>query len=94
MLCSSRKQIMFMKSQSTAADMVYDSPVKLAHLCRELRERGNLTQQQLADIIGEKTKQAVSNAETATDSSRLAIQRRILEHFGKHVDVVYEVTGD
>ena len=71
--------------------MTYDSPIELAHLCRELRVKGKLTQEQLADAIGEKTKQAVSNAETATDSSRLKIQRRILEHFGKELDVVYRV---
>lgn len=78
-------------NSTAGTTMVYNSPAELAHLCRDLRTRKGLTQQELADAVGENTKQAVSNAETATDSSRLKIQRKILGHFGKSVETVYRV---
>lgn len=70
---------------------VYHSPTELAMLCRSLRKRAKLTQQELADAIGEKTAQAISNAERARGTNRLAVQRRILEHFGKSVEVTFRV---
>lgn len=71
---------------------ILSSPAELARLCRSLREAAGLTQRELADAIGEKSVQQISNAESEAQPSRLSTRRRILQHFGQEVTEAYLVS--
>lgn len=68
------------------------SPDELPAFCQQLRERAGLTQQQLAEAIGQSDRRYVDNAER--DPARIGAQRRIIEYFGGTVETVrvYRVT--
>lgn len=67
------------------------SPADLAALCRQLRERAGKTQAEVAEAIGAKNVQEVSNAENPRQSSRFAVRQRILAHFGYRASEVFIV---
>ena len=67
-------------------------PEEIGALCKELREQKGMTLQDVADAIGEKSRQSIYNAENATNANRLGLQRRILDHFGRKLEVTYTIT--
>jgi len=69
-----------------------DNPKEIGELCKILREKEGMTLQQVADAVGEKSRQSISNAENATNTNRLGLQKRILQHFGKELKEVYQIT--
>lgn len=72
--------------------LILDDWKALARYCRKLREDAGLSQQDLADAIGEKNPQQISNAESELQPSRQSIRKRILEHFGYEVNDAFTVT--
>ena len=72
-------------------DVTLHKPEEIAALCRRLREDAGLSQQDVAEAVGAKRRQDVWNAENATGTERLGLQERILEHFGKRLEMLYHV---
>ena len=72
-------------------DVTLQKPEEIGALCRKLREEAGLSQQEVAEAIGAKRRQDVWNAEHATGTERLGLQERILQHFGKRLEMLFHV---
>lgn len=68
------------------------NPEEIGVLCKELREQKGMTLQDVADAIGEKSRQSISNAERSKNTNRLGLQRRILNYFSIEIQEVFELT--
>ncbi|MCZ6624065.1 MAG: hypothetical protein O7B35_07530 [Deltaproteobacteria bacterium] len=73
---------------------IYRSQKEVGKLCRELRERNDMTQRELANAIGAKNIQDISNAENPGKASRFAMQQRILKHFNNTLSPAFIVEDD
>lgn len=60
--------------------IILDTTEAQAAYCKRLRSEAGLTQQELAEALGYKHAQAISNAENAANGSRTGVRLAIIRH--------------